>query len=354
MRNAPLSLAAELAHQLATAEANTNWRPDLVFCSEMLDLAQWRGFLCNMSRQNSATPELAKALLRISTLPAVCYFHENQWTYPISPQARDDAHYGYTNLLTALASDECWFNSDFHRREFLGAARAFIARMPDARPSHDLDALEQRSRVVPPGFEPVSRQNDAEQNALRQRGSAANEDSPLCIGWAARWEHDKRPDRFEKLLQLLEERELPFELVLLGSRPNQAPAALQSIETRWARQIRFNGYAKSKSEYHRWLQEMDVIVSTADHEFFGIAICEAISAGAVPVLPDDLSYPELVEPAFRYETLQEAANMIERLATVGNGQQLAAECFSRLAPFTRSQVLQAIDDGVARVSNASG
>ena len=37
-----------------------------------------------------------------------------------------------------------------------------------------------------------------------------------------------------------------------------------------------------------------MIVSTADHEFFGISVVEAIAAGAYPLLPRRLAYPEIL------------------------------------------------------------
>ena len=53
--------------------------------------------------------------------------------------------------------------------------------------------------------------------------------------------------------------------------------------------------------YTELLGQADVVVSAARHEFFGIAVVEAIAAGAVPVLPRRLSYPELI--AEQYETV---------------------------------------------------
>ena len=141
MRNAPLALARELRRRLAAAEDRFEPPFDLVFCSDMLDLAQWRGALCQGVRLDDqghtssgpglSGPHLAAVPIRIATLPTITYFHENQWTYPESPRAHSDAHYGYTNLLTALGSDQVWFNSQFHQREFLQASREFVGA--DAR-----------------------------------------------------------------------------------------------------------------------------------------------------------------------------------------------------------------------------
>ena len=47
-------------------------------------------------------------------------------------------------------------------------------------------------------------------------------------------------------------------------------------------------------EYAALLWAADLVVSTAIHEFFGVAVVEAIYCGCRPVLPWRLSYPELI------------------------------------------------------------
>ena len=48
-------------------------------------------------------------------------------------------------------------------------------------------------------------------------------------------------------------------------------------------------------------------MSTARHDFFGVAISEAIASGARPVLPKRLAYPELVPTELHPELLYEGS-----------------------------------------------
>jgi len=46
--------------------------------------------------------------------------------------------------------------------------------------------------------------------------------------------------------------------------------------------------------YSQLLWEASVVVSTARHEFFGVSAVEAIYCNSFPILPNALSYPELI------------------------------------------------------------
>ena len=71
------------------------------------------------------------------------------------------------------------------------------------------------------------------------------------------------------------------------------------------------GFA-DRARYQELLRDAAAVFSVAHHEFFGIAVVEAMAAGAVPVLPNRLSYPELLagsglEP---YDTKSQGVEML--------------------------------------------
>ena len=85
---------------LAKQFKNKNYKPDLILSTDMLDLST---FL---------------ALTKTKACSAI-YFHENQLSYPWSPNDRDiikqrDHHYSFINYVSALSADHVLFNSRFH------------------------------------------------------------------------------------------------------------------------------------------------------------------------------------------------------------------------------------------------
>jgi glycosyltransferase involved in cell wall biosynthesis len=121
------------------------------------------------------------------------------------------------------------------------------------------------------------------------------------IVWNHRWEHDKNPEEFFTTLYRLQESGNDFKLCVLGQSFEHRPTCFGEARKRLEKHIVQWGYVKNIDYYFSKLAASDMVVSTADHEFFGIAVIEAVRAGCVPILPKRLAYPEIFEDRFLYE-----------------------------------------------------
>jgi glycosyltransferase involved in cell wall biosynthesis len=73
------------------------------------------------------------------------------------------------------------------------------------------------------------------------------------------------------------------------------------------------GYAASREEYLRVLSGAQLAISTARHEFFGVAMLEAMHFGARPLVPDRLAYREIYPAEYRYADDAALPAELERL-----------------------------------------
>lgn len=344
MRSAPI----DFVHRTRELVATVGY-PDVLFGTDMLDLPVYLGLLGDS---------------RIQQVPKVLYFHENQWTYPVSPNRKVDNHFGYTNLLSAMTADEVWFNSQFHLDDFIKGSSNFLKQMPDTRDLHSLDVLEAKARIIPPGFSPpreispvpatplaiaTDPTDGLSETELRQAerviedSAHAKVDPCITVGWVSRWEYDKCPEDFVTFLRMLTDTKLNFKLILLGGRPRHPVPQLNEINETYKSQIIHDGFAKNLEDYWSLLKQMDVVVSTANHEFFGIAICEAIWAGAIPIVPDRLSYREHIPGSCRYQTLDDAVSMVAHYTSTAARVLQSKQCKRQIESLRTRGIIEQID-----------
>jgi glycosyltransferase involved in cell wall biosynthesis len=248
----------------------TSLPPDLVLATDMLDLPTWLG--------------LTRRQLPPST-PIVLYMHENQLTYPLQPGDKRDLTYALVNWRSQLAADAVIFNSRYHRRAWLRALPNLLKHFPDYNHLAQVAAVRQRCHVLPVGL------------TLSPAHPHTSSSTPPLILWNQRWEYDKRPDRFFNLLYRLQEAGIDFRVAVAGENVRQEPDDFLAARARLGECIVRWGYLPARQDYVDLLQRADLVISTADHEFFGVSVLEAIAAGAFPLLPRRLTYPELMPPA---------------------------------------------------------
>ena len=270
MRHAPMTLSQKVLEYL-----NHGSEFDIIFCSDMLNLAEFKGL----------TPA-------ISHLPAVIYFHENQLTYPVQNENERDYHYGFSNFTSAVSADAIWFNSTYHKNSFYTALENLLSRMPDFNCHQEFQSLENKSAVHYPGI-------DILPQPLKPLSN------PPHLLWAARWEHDKNPLLFFNTMYKLQAAKSRFSLSVIGESFDDVPPVFLEAQQKLKDHIVHFGYQDSRQQYLNVLKDADIIISTADHEFFGIAVVEAAAMGLHPLLPDRLAYPEIFKsrdnPNFFYD-----------------------------------------------------
>ncbi|NOZ07987.1 MAG: DUF3524 domain-containing protein [FCB group bacterium] len=270
--------------------------PDLLLFTDMLDVSTF----------------LALTRKRTAGIPTALYFHENQLTYPVSQRDSDllqnrDRHYGFINFASALACDTIYFNSDFHRLSFFTTLRKVHLQYPDFRELESISMLEKRSRTLYLGLD-LKKFDEIKINATHE--------TPLLL-WNHRWEYDKNPDDFFRVLDALIHRGMKFELVILGENSGNPPASIQNARAKYGSRILHIGYLKDIHDYGKWLWKADILPVTSLQDFFGISIMEAVYCNCTPVLPRRLSYPEvfadLEGDGLFYNTVSELTEILVKL-----------------------------------------
>ncbi len=266
-RGAAVTLAAA-----AEAHVAAHGQPDVVVATGFINLAAFLG----LSRR------------WLGDAPVVAYLHENQIVYPDLVGTTREAEPALVDWTNLVAADHVWCNSAFHRDALASALPAFLAATPDPPHVDRLPGVLEKLSVQSVGVE-------LSDIAVPARGARAT-GAPLVV-WNQRWDYDKNPERFLANLVRLADDGVDFTVALAGANRRVDPREFASAIDRLGDRVTHVGVL-DRADYVELLARGDVVVSTARHEFFGIALLEAVAAGAVPLLPDRMSYPEVIPPTF--------------------------------------------------------
>ena len=283
---------------------------DLLVASSMVDLSALRGFV----------PKLC-------FIPTLVYFHENQFAFPQNASQHVSVEPQIVNLYSALCADRLCFNSAFNRDTFLQGASNLLKRLPDEVPEGLIERLQAKAQVLPvplfPNSDGLVPHGELEPQWRDSHWQLSDSVEPtLRIVWNARHEYDKGPKQLLALVQALEARGVAFKIAVLGQQFRRSPEEFSTLKNEFSHRLAWFGYLNSATEYRQCLASAHCVLSTALHEFQGLAVLEAIAEGCIPVLPNRLAYPEYVGSQYLYESRdneQEEANLaVELLLQVRN------------------------------------
>lgn len=301
------------AVHIANEFLKSDLKPDLIVASDMMDLSTFIS-LCRH---------------KLDGVKTALYFHENQLSYPWSPNDKDknggrDFHYGFINYSSALSADICLFNSKYHMESFLASLEKFLQRLPDYNGISNVDSIRKKSQVLHLGleyekFDIAAEKHTRETSVIETEShlepSQKRQNEPALVLWNHRWEYDKNPDDFFNALILLQEKGLDFNVAVLGESYKNIPSIFEKARVSLGEKIVSFGKAESFSEYAHWLCKCDILPVTSNQEFFGISVMEAVYCGCYPILPNRLTYPELIgiveNPCNFYSSFDELVEKME-------------------------------------------
>ncbi len=262
--------------------------PDVLLVSDMVHLPALLGFL----RRDIGDPAVA------------LYIHENQLTHPVGPRDRPDEGLALANWLSMAVADAVLVNSEAQLADLRVALPVLLGRALDHGHAHRLDGVLGRCQVLSVGVD---------LGGIEPDGHAPPGD-PLVV-WNHRWDHEKRPGPAVLSPAPPGRRGRGLPPRPGGGEPPVRPPGVRPDPRRLGDRVVHVGVL-DREGYHRLLASSDVTVSTAEHETFGIAAVEAMAAGCVPLLPDRLSYPEIVPARWHQAVLYQEGELRDRLRAV--------------------------------------
>jgi glycosyltransferase involved in cell wall biosynthesis len=286
-----------------------------------------------------------KALAGSQCPPVLAYFHEDQLTYPQPPGDKGAFQLGIINITTALVADMVVFNSKMHQDAFLDAVPKFLEKRRDYGPKNISDKIREKADVLYPGITLPFEGNGAPEKQV----------NPPLIIWNHRWGFDKNYEMFFSALEAIDNMGLDFNLALMGENFGKIPEEFKKAERKYKDRILQFGYVPLREEYEKWLRRGAIVISTAIQENFGISVIEAMLTGCVPLLPDRLSYPEILPEEFHKHFLyKNKQDLIEKLFLIISDYKRYEEIQSRLAKkmisFLWVNVISGYDRALERLS----
>lgn len=162
----------------------------------------------------------------------------------------------------SLAADKIIFNSEFNRTSFLENIDPFIKIQPDLKLKGLRSKIEVKSNIL---YFPINF------DRMPSRCNRSNDRTELHLVWPHRWEHDKNPQLLTNVLFDLDQRQIPYSISIVGEQYDERLECFNEIQMKLSTRIKHFGYL-SREDYLKCLMDCDIVISTANHEFYGVSM----------------------------------------------------------------------------------
>jgi hypothetical protein len=254
---------AAAAHWFSEQIARSAVGPfDLLFTCDALNLA-----------------DLYRLCPAVTGHPSVVYFHGNQ--LPDPSRFDPDSILDLTNLTSATAATEIWFNSQYHAGSFMDGVAGLVAVHEELQSRNPVQDLQAKLRMVPPPVDLNWARETASQLALDR--------DPNALFLETR---DANLDLLNAALTTLHKQKHPINLWVTGP--------VDQLTDCFPRQVIAEADVPGQI---RALLTCGTFVSTKIAVPFDENAVRAMSLGCRPVLPHTGVYPEIVPHNLQSECL---------------------------------------------------
>jgi glycosyltransferase involved in cell wall biosynthesis len=188
---------------------------------------------------------------------------------------------------------------------FLESLGPFLKQFPDFKHPENVELIKKKSSVLPLIMD-LSRFDEHKPNEAKS--------GPCIFLWNHRWEYDKNPDQFFKLMYYLKEKGLDFKIIVLGERFSHTPECFSKAKEYLSDHILHWGFVETFEKYASLLWQADVLPVTSYQDFFGGSTVEAMACNTFPLLPDRLAYSEHIPKEHREKHIYSCENDLFRKA----------------------------------------